>query len=406
MAALAEAEGARNVTIINTCAVTSEAERQSAQAVRKAKREEPESHMVVTGCAAQVNPERFSALEETDRLLGAGDKLNPAAWRGEALVERDGHSDVMAHSGPFSVPPSRRAQARARAHLQVQNGCDHRCTFCIIPFGRGRARSLPIADAVAEARRLTEAGHKEIVLTGVDLTSWGQDLDGPQLGDLVAGILEGVPELPRLRLSSVDGIEIDPLLEELIVSEPRLQPFLHLSLQSGDDLILKRMKRRHSRAQAIELCHRLKAARPELAFGADIIAGFPTESDQAFERSCTLIEACGLSFVHVFPFSPRPGTPAARMPQLSRPLIKERAAHLRGLAERARAQRLAALEGVELDILVEEAGRGRTPCFAEVNVPETPDWAPGRLARACLGPSGDGRRASIITDKALEEMAA
>jgi threonylcarbamoyladenosine tRNA methylthiotransferase MtaB len=226
------------------------------------------------------------------------------------------------------------------------------------------------------------------------------------LGDLVAGILEGVPELPRLRLSSVDGIEIDPLLEELIVSEPRLQPFLHLSLQSGDDLILKRMKRRHSRAQAIELCHRLKAARPELAFGADIIAGFPTESDEAFERSCTLIEACGLSFVHVFPFSPRPGTPAARMPQLSRPLIKERAAHLRGLAERARAQRLAALEGVELDILVEEAGRGRTPCFTEVNVPETPDWAPGRLARACLGPSGDGRRASIITDKALEEMAA
>ncbi|HJS79406.1 MAG TPA: tRNA (N(6)-L-threonylcarbamoyladenosine(37)-C(2))-methylthiotransferase MtaB, partial [Vitreimonas sp.] len=314
MRALAGEAALRNAVIVNTCAATGEAVRQARQAIRRARRERPGAEIIVTGCAAQIDPASFAAMPEVSRVIGNAEKMRAESFAG--AHERVAVSDIMqvretAHHliDGFSE--------RTRAYVQVQNGCDHRCTFCIIPYGRGNSRSAPAGDVVEQVKRLAANGVPEVVLTGVDLTSWGGDLPGaPQLGALVARILKHAPDLPMLRLSSLDAIEMDAQLFDLVTQNDRVAPYLHLSLQHGDDLILKRMKRRHSRAQAIELCQRLKAARPEIALGADLIAGFPTESDVAFENTLSLIEDCGLAFVHAFPFSPRDGTPAARMPQV------------------------------------------------------------------------------------------
>lgn len=360
--------------IVNTCAVTGEAVRQARQAIRKARRNNPKARLVVTGCAAQIDAEQFAAMPEVDRVLGNTEKLDPRALR-QAVSADQGtagkiqSSDIMAATRP-GVLSAAAAEAKARAYVQVQTGCDHRCTFCVIPFGRGNARSVPVNDVAAQAGTLLAKGAKEIVLTGVDLTAYGKDLPGrPALGDLVARLLQTVPDLPRLRLSSIDAVEVDGRLMDLIASEPRLMPHLHLSLQSGSDMILKRMKRRHSRADAIAFCSEIRARRPGIAFGADIIAGFPTETEAMFADSLSLLDACGLTWVHVFPYSPRPGTPAARMPQLDRARIKERAARLRAAAaERARAY-LESQAGRILDVLVEEPGRGRTESFASVALP-------------------------------------
>ncbi len=397
MADHARSQGLSDLVIVNTCAVTGEAQRQARQAVRRAKRDHPEARVVATGCAVQVAPNEFARLPEADRVLGNAEKLRAESWTKGALRERMAVGDVMAET-TITPAPVDGTLGRARAYLQVQNGCDHRCTFCIIPFGRGNARSLPIPDAVDQARRLVEAGHGEIVLTGVDLTSWGADLDGLRLGDLCAAILRGAPELPRLRLSSVDGVEIDPVLMRLFAEEPRLCPHVHLSLQSGANLILKRMKRRHQREDAIALCRDLRRERPEIAFGADLIAGFPTETDAHFHDTLSLIEECNLSFIHAFPFSPRPGTPAARMPQRPAAQIRARAEALRAKAAEALRARLQALEGAQRNVLVEAPGRGRTECFAEVALPADLPARPGAIAPMTLGPSPDGRRAGCASD--------
>lgn len=324
----AQAAGLDDLAIVNSCAVTSEATRQARQAIRRLKREQPGRPVVVTGCAAQIEPARFAAMPETARVLGNAEKMKPGTWAalarsnsllGDAEAAADDKiavSDIMAQT-TLSDARTGRFAAHTRGFVQVQNGCDHRCTFCVIPFGRGNSRSLALSEAVAQCRRLSEAGAREIVLTGVDLTSYGRDLrDAPTLGRLVQAILRTLPELPRLRLSSIDAVEVDDELREAIATEPRLMPHLHLSLQAGDDLILKRMKRRHGREDAIRFCAEMRGLRPDIVFGADLIAGFPTEDEAMFSRSLALVEECGLSFVHVFPYSPRPGTPAARMPQL------------------------------------------------------------------------------------------
>jgi threonylcarbamoyladenosine tRNA methylthiotransferase MtaB len=325
----AAAAGVERAVVINTCAVTAEAVRQARQAIRRAKRENPQARVVVTGCAAQTEAQTFAAMPEVDRVLGNEDKFDRAIWRSESKVAV---SDIMGATH-MRAHPIDAIEGRARAFVQVQNGCDHRCTFCIIPFGRGNSRSLPVADVLAQARRLVDNGYREIVLTGVDITSYA-DAE-VRLGGLVKRILRELPELARLRLSSIDSVEADADLIDALASEPRLMPHLHLSLQAGDDLILKRMKRRHSRGQAIHFCAELRRLRPDVVFGADIIAGFPTETETMFARSLDLVEDCGLTQLHVFPFSPRPGTPAARMPQLDRALVKERARRLREKGEAA-----------------------------------------------------------------------
>ncbi|HVZ27388.1 MAG TPA: tRNA (N(6)-L-threonylcarbamoyladenosine(37)-C(2))-methylthiotransferase MtaB, partial [Rhizomicrobium sp.] len=347
-----------DAVVVNTCAVTAEAVRQSRQAIRKLRRERPTARIIVTGCAAQTEPDSYAAMPEVDQVLGNAEKLKTESYAGFGL-ERVRVNDIMSvretaaqmldgFDGPFF-------QEKCRAFLQIQNGCDHRCTFCIIPYGRGNSRSVGMGEVVAEARRLTEKGFIEVVLTGVDLTSYGADLPGtPALGDLVRKVLKLVPEIKRLRLSSIDSIEADPALLRAIAEEERLMPHFHLSAQSGDDLILKRMKRRHSRADTIAFCDRVRRARPEAAFGADLIAGFPTETEAMFQNSLSLVEDAGLSFLHVFPFSARKGTPAARMPQLSRALVKERAARLRATGEAALSARLDALAGSTQDILMEK----------------------------------------------------
>ncbi|MCQ8185772.1 MiaB/RimO family radical SAM methylthiotransferase [Parvularcula maris] len=354
MAALAE-RGGRAPVIVNTCAVTREAVRQSRQAIRRAAKEHPGREVIVTGCAAEIEPQAFEAMPEVTRRLPNQEKLHPSLWSVHEAAPGPRYLDV-------------------RAPLEVQNGCDHRCTFCIIPYGRGDARSKPIAAACEEALKLTERGAKEIVLTGVDLTSWGPDLgEGLGLGHLVEALNEALPQAVDIRLSSIDGAEIDDRLFPLMTEVERIAPYAHLSLQAGDDMILKRMKRRHSRTDAVELCARLKDARPEMAFGADLIAGFPTETEGMFENSLRLVEECGLAYVHVFPFSPREGTPAAKMPQLPREVVKERAARLREVAAAALRRHLDAQVGTEAVALIEEikdgAPKGRLPNFTEVLLP-------------------------------------
>jgi threonylcarbamoyladenosine tRNA methylthiotransferase MtaB len=363
--ARAAADGVTDTVVFNTCAVTGEAVRQARQAIRKARRERPDARIVVTGCAAQIDPAAFAAMPEVDLVLGNADKAQAKAL---LSTERVLNSDIMAVTkvAPRTVTGLRE---RARAHVEVQNGCDHRCTFCIIPYGRGNSRSVPAGDIVSEVRRLVADDCREVVLTGVDLTSWGADLPGnPTLGQLVGRILKLVPELPRLRISSIDAAEIDADLLRCLKEEERLAPYLHLSLQHGDDMILKRMKRRHLRADALKLVADVRAARPDIALGADLIAGFPTESDEAFDNLLSLVEDAGLAFVHAFPFSPRPGTPAARMPQLQRPLIKERAARLRAVGEAALIRHLEAQVGRTVAALVEKEGVARAPDFTEIRV--------------------------------------
>lgn len=364
----ADAAGLEDAIIVNTCAVTSEAVRSARQTIRRARKDNPDARILVTGCAAQINPDEFAAMPEVDRVLGNHEKMQAGTWASPALNE--GREKILVND-IMSVKETAAhlidgMEGRARAYVQVQNGCDHRCTFCIIPYGRGNSRSVPAGDVVQMVRRLVETGHYEVVLTGVDLTSWGADLPGqPQLGNLVQRILKLVPELQQLRISSIDAIEMDDALFDAI-GESRLAPFMHLSLQHGDNLMLKRMKRRHSREEAIELSDKLRAIRPDIALGADIIAGFPTETESAFENSMRLVEDCNLAFLHVFPYSPRPGTPAARMPQLEKALIKERATRLREVGERALARHLDTHIGAVRDVLVEQETDGRLSDFSRV----------------------------------------
>jgi threonylcarbamoyladenosine tRNA methylthiotransferase MtaB len=378
-----------DLIIFNTCAVTSEAERQARQAIRRAARANPEKRIVVTGCGAQISASRFAAMPEVAQVLGNIEKRTPGAFDDPRRVVV---SNIFEDTPPLTPVVS--GKGYARAHIEVQNGCDHRCTFCIIPFGRGNSRSVPAGLVVDAVARAADAGHHEIVLTGVDLTSYGQDLPGtPSLGLLVERILSFVPTLPRLRLSSLDCIEIDDRLFDLVTSEARVMPYLHLSLQAGDDMILKRMKRRHSRAQAIDLVTRVKTKRPEIAIGADIIAGFPTETDAMFENSLALIADCDIVYGHIFPFSPRSGTPAALMPQIERKLIKERAARLREAASNHKANWLASLVGSRHRVLVENDGQtGHTENFAPARLAQPA--VPGSVAEA-VAVSSDGAALSM-----------
>lgn len=367
MRAQAEAAGHADLVIVNTCAVTAEATRQARQAIRKIAREKPEARIVVTGCAAQVEPHGFAAMPQVAQVVGNHAKMQPATWDVGAFgAERVRVDDIMAVR-ETAVHLIDGMRGRARAFVQVQNGCDHRCTFCIIPYGRGNARSVPMGAAVEQVRALVEHGTREVVLTGVDLTSYGRDLPGaPTLGALVKAILRHVGELPRLRISSIDSIEADDDLLDALASEPRLMPHLHLSLQAGDDLILKRMKRRHLRDDAIRFCDKVRGLRPDIVFGADIIAGFPTETEAMFARSLDIVDECGLTHLHVFPFSPRQGTPAARMPQVAREVVKERARRLRRKGEGALRRHLDGEIGARRNVLAETERMGRTEGFTPV----------------------------------------
>lgn len=370
MAEMAEAAGLSGAVIVNTCAVTAEAVRKARQEIRRLARENPGAPIIVTGCAAQTEPETFAAMPEVARVVGNHEKMQPATWASLAApdygTERVMVDDIM--SVRETAGHLIDGFGRHRAYVQVQNGCDHRCTFCIIPYGRGNSRSVPAGVVVDQIRRLRDRGFNEVVLTGVDLTSWGADLPGqPRLGNLVRRILKMVPDLPRLRISSIDSIEADPELMEAIATEPRLMPHLHLSLQHGDDLILKRMKRRHLRDDAIAFCEEARRLRPGIVFGADIIAGFPTETEVHFENSVKLVQDCGLTFLHVFPYSARQGTPAARMPRVPGPAIKDRAARLRAVGEAALTAHLAAQVGRTHRVLTEGPRIGRTEQFTEVS---------------------------------------
>ena len=397
----AETAGLDDTIVVNSCAVTNEAVAQARQSIRRLRRARPQARIVVTGCAAQTQADMFAGMPEVDRVLGNDDKMRRDAWHATR--------DVFAHAPRFGLDRDEKVAVAdimavtemaphlvdgfqaglPRVFVQVQNGCDHRCTFCIIPYGRGNSRSVPMGGVIDQVRILAERGHAEIVLTGVDLTSYGNDLPGtPKLGALVKRILRHVPELKRLRVSSIDSIEADPDLLDAIASEERLMPHLHLSLQAGDDLILKRMKRRHSRADAIAFCNTVRRLRPDIALGADIIAGFPTETEAMFERSQALVEDCGLTFLHVFPYSPRPGTPAARMPQVDGRVIRERAKRLRAVGEQALKRRLAFDAGAQRQVLIESATQGRTEHFVPVAVT---GGVPGEV-RAMTATGHDGAR--------------
>ncbi len=386
----AGAAGLRDIAIVNSCAVTGEAVKQARQTIRKLARERPDRPIVVTGCAAQTEPESFAAMPEVTRVIGNAGKSDPAVWRRMFAPDMDrvAVTDIMAERS-LAPPLIDAVEGRARAILQVQNGCDHRCTFCVIPFGRGHSRSMRPEAVIEQAKRLVGNGSRELVVTGVDVTSYGHDLpEGTTLGALLKRLLQAVPALERLRLSSVDSIEIDPVLMELIGGEPRFMPHLHLSLQAGDDLILKRMKRRHSRDDAIRFCAEARRLRPDIVFGADLIAGFPTEDEAMFENSLRLIADCGLTRLHVFPYSPRPGTPAARMPQVPHPLVRERAARLRAEGERRLAAHLERLVGRPLEVLTERGGVGRAEDFTTVRLAaETP---PGEMRTVAIA-GHDGR---------------
>ena len=385
------AAGLGDAVIVNTCAVTGEAVRQAAQTIRRVRRERPGARIIVTGCAAQVEPARFAEMPEVDHVIGNLEKMKAETFRGFGLPEalRVQVNDIMSvrETASHMIAGFR---SRARAYVQVQNGCDHRCTFCIIPYGRGSSRSLPAGTVVAQVRRLVEAGYKEIVLSGVDLTSYGGDTPGEMtLGRLVRQILREVPALERLRLSSIDQVEADNHLLDAIAEEDRLMPHLHLSLQSGDDLILKRMKRRHLRADAIQFCALARRLRPDTVFGADLIAGFPTETEAMFENTLRLVDECSLTFLHVFPFSPRPGTPATRMPQVARADVRERAARLRAKGDTVLSEFLGAQVGREVDVLMERVLLGRTPQFAELSLEK--GASVGQIVRARVT-GHDGRR--------------
>jgi threonylcarbamoyladenosine tRNA methylthiotransferase MtaB len=397
----AEAADLTDTIIVNTCAVTGEAVRQARQKIRKLRREQPHARIVVTGCAAQTEPATFAAMAEVDRVVGNADKLEQKSWRATRdHLDRTADLSVEAEE-KLAVDDIGSVRETAlhlidgfegfsRAFVQVQNGCDHRCTFCIIPFGRGNSRSVPMGEVVAQVRRLAQNGYREIVLTGVDITSYGENLPGrPPLGKLVKAIFKHVPELERLRLSSVDSVEADPDLIDAFAQEARLMPHLHLSLQSGDDLILKRMKRRHCRADAIALCEKLRALRPDIVFGADIIAGFPTETEAMFGRSLDLIEECGLVHLHVFPFSPRPGTPAARMPPVAPAAVKARARRLREKGFSALARHLDREIGARRRVLAESADTGRTEQYFGVQLARPAE--PGSILEVSIA-GHDGRR--------------
>jgi threonylcarbamoyladenosine tRNA methylthiotransferase MtaB len=395
----AEKAGLDNAIVFNTCAVTAEAERQARQAIRRARRENPAARVIVTGCAAQVNPDAFAEMDEVDLVIGNDEKMQPASWHPAFALQTNEKvrvNDIMSvrETAGHLVEG---LEGRARAFVQVQNGCDHRCTFCIIPFGRGPSRSVPAGEVVAQVRTLVENGYREVVLTGVDMTSYGGDLPGrPSLGNLARRILKLVPELERLRLSSIDSIEADEDLMRLIADEERLMPHLHLSLQSGDDMILKRMKRRHLRGDSIRFCEEARRLRPDIVFGADFITGFPTETDEMFENTMRLVDECGLTWLHVFPFSPRPGTPAAKMPQVTREIGKQRANRLREKGTARVAEHLDEGLGATADVLMESPTLGRTHQFTPVRVREKArvgDILPVRLA-AHDGRSFEGLRAA------------
>ncbi len=383
MRGLAREAGLTDAVIFNTCAVTAEAERQARQAIRRARRERPNARILVTGCAAQTAPHKFASMREVDAVLGNVEKLDPASYRADA--PRLAVNDIMSvrETAGHLVEGF---EGRARAFVQVQQGCDHRCTFCIIPYGRGPSRSVPMGEIANQVRRLVETGYREVVLTGVDITSYGADLPGrPTLGQMVRRLLAAVPELPRLRLSSIDSVEVDEDLVRVIASDERLMPHLHLSLQAGDDMILKRMKRRHLRADAIAICRRLRELRPDIVFGADLIAGFPTETEEMFQRSLDLVEECELTWLHVFPYSAREGTPAARMPQVPGQVRRERAARLRAAGDRRAEVFRGAQIGRRVTVLVERDGAGHSEQFAPVRIAdEVPDGAlvPAQIAGA------------------------
>ncbi len=387
MKGLATEAGVRNAVIVNTCAVTAEAVRKARREIRRLRRENPDARLIVTGCAAQTEPETFAAMAEVDQVIGNTGKMQAETWQamGPDFI---GQTDRVQVDDIMSVTETAGHLidgfgARSRAYVQVQNGCDHRCTFCIIPYGRGNSRSVPAGVVVDQIRRLAGRGFNEVVLTGVDLTGWGADLPAqPGLGDLVMRILKLAPDLPRLRISSIDSIEVDETLMQAIATEPRLMPHLHLSLQAGDDMILKRMKRRHLRDDAIRFCERARRLRPDMTFGADIIAGFPTETGAMFENSLRLIGECGLTWLHVFPYSPRPGTPAARMPQVHGAAIRERAARLRAAGEAQVEKHLIAQIGRSHSILMENARMGRTEQFTEVMF--ATDQPESRIVRAAI----------------------
>ncbi|MFC3206936.1 tRNA (N(6)-L-threonylcarbamoyladenosine(37)-C(2))-methylthiotransferase MtaB [Aquamicrobium soli] len=390
--------------IINTCAVTGEAVRQAKQSIRKARREHPDARIIVTGCAAQTAPQDFSAMDEVDLVLGNEEKLHSHNYRalpdfGVNDFEKARVNDIFSVRETASHMVDA-IEGRARAFVQVQNGCDHRCTFCIIPYGRGNSRSVPIGGVVEQVRRLVGNGYAEVVLTGVDMTSFGADLPGsPKLGRLVKTILKQVPDIRRLRLSSIDSIEVDEELLDVIANEPRLMPHLHLSLQAGDDMILKRMKRRHLRADSIRFCAEVRRLRPDIVFGADMIAGFPTETEEMFENSLEIVEECGLTHLHVFPFSPRQGTPAARMPQVRREVVKERAGRLRAAGDAAYARHLASLVGTHQSILIERDGIGRTAGFTLAAIDA---GAPGDIVEAVV----TGHDSARLTASPLAAQAA
>ena len=365
------AHGRRNLVIINSCAVTAEATRQARQTIRRVKRERPGAEIIVTGCAAEIDPAQFAAMPEVALVIGNAEKTNPASWKDDGGAGAQVSGIMSSKAGPHVL--SEGVEDHTRAFLAVQTGCDHRCTFCIIPFGRGPSRSVPTDEVFRAACRLSDKGFREIVLTGVDLTSYGTDLcGGPSLGELVTGILRAAPKLERLRLSSIDCIEADADLLDAFANEPRLMPHLHLSLQSGDDLILKRMKRRHRRADAIRLCAELRRLRQEIVFGADIIAGFPTETEAMFENTLALVADCGLTHLHVFPFSARPGTPAAKMPPVAPQIVKARAKRLRDAGDVALRAHLAAQTGKIFRVLTERGGTGRTEDFSRVKIGDIP----------------------------------
>ncbi|MEO0548849.1 MAG: tRNA (N(6)-L-threonylcarbamoyladenosine(37)-C(2))-methylthiotransferase MtaB [Pseudomonadota bacterium] len=392
----AEAAGLEGAVIVNTCAVTAEAVRTARQTIRRAAKENPDAPLIVTGCAAQIDADMFAAMPEVTRVVGNNEKMQAETWKPVDLL---GGTEKVRVNDIMSVEETAGhlidgMGGRARAYVQVQNGCDHRCTFCIIPYGRGNSRSVPAGEVVAMVQRLVDTGHYEIVLTGVDLTSWGADLPGtPQLGNLVQRILKLVPDLKQLRISSIDAIEMDEALFDAM-GDPRIAPFMHLSLQHGDNLILKRMKRRHSREDAVDLAGRLRSVRPDIALGADIIAGFPTETEAAFENALKLIEDCNIAFLHAFPYSPRPGTPAARMPQLEKSVIKARAARLRAAGSKALINHLQARTDRDFDVLVETGNRGRLPDFTPVML-DGFEWAEaGRPVRArIIGHDGEKLKA-------------
>ena len=396
----ARAAGLSNTVILNSCAVTAEAERQLRQTIRRARREHPGAEIVVTGCAAQIDPQRYAAMPEVDRVLGNTEKLQAESWHGlsDARVQV---ADIMTARETAGHLVEGFAE-KTRAFVQVQQGCDHRCTFCIIPFGRGPSRSVPIGEIVRQVQALVAAGVREVVLTGVDITSYGADLPGtPTLGQMMRRLLANVPELPRLRLSSVDPVEIDADVFRLLESEPRFMPHLHLSLQAADDLILKRMKRRHLRTDALDCIERARAARPDTVFGADIIAGFPTETETMFRNTLDFVEEAGLTFLHVFPYSERPGTPAARMPAVPKPERKARAQRLRAAGAAAETKFLESRLGHTADVLIESEGLGRSEHYA----PVLAEGPVGEIVTVRLTELAEGKLIGETANKAARKVA-